>query len=66
MISEDRVNGSSITRRLAVLITAVACIAGVCAPTASALNPQPLPPGRAAIGIHTPPDPCNPAADGIC
>jgi hypothetical protein len=65
MISGDRVN-SRISRRLAVLSTAVACIAGVCAPTASALNPQPLPPGRSAIGIHLPPDPCNVAADGHC
>jgi hypothetical protein len=66
MISGDRVN-RSIRRRLAVLSTAVACIAGVCAPTASALNPQPLPPGRTAVGTHIlPPDPCNVAADGRC
>ena len=65
MISRPRVRGT-IMRRLAVLSTAVACIAGACAPTASALNPQPLPPGRTAIGSHLPPDPCNVAADGHC
>jgi hypothetical protein len=64
MISGDRVNGS-IRRRLAVLITAVACVSGMCAPTASALNPQPLPPGK-AIGSRTPPDPCSVAVDGSC
>jgi hypothetical protein len=32
--------------RLAALSAVVACIAGVAAPTASALNPQPLPPGH--------------------
>ncbi len=65
MISGLRLN-DSLRRRLVVLSTAVVCVAGVCAPTASALNPQPLPPGK-AIGIHaTPPDPCTPAAASGC
>jgi|HubBroStandDraft_6_1064221.scaffolds.fasta_scaffold394495_2 hypothetical protein len=59
MISTQRFNGG-IKRRLAVLSIAVGCVGGVCAPTASALNPQPLPPGIKAIGTHPlPPDPCN-------
>jgi hypothetical protein len=52
--------------RLAALSAAVVCIAGACAPTALALNPQPLPPGR-AVPTHTlPPDPCSVAATGAC
>jgi hypothetical protein len=53
-------------RRLAALSAAVACIAGVCAPTASALNPQPLPPGHSLPTHMTPPDPCSVAAAGGC
>jgi hypothetical protein len=51
--------------RLAALSAAVACTAAVCAPAASALNPQPLPPGRSAVHI-TPPDPCSAAAARGC
>jgi len=40
-----------------VLVAAAACLATT-ASSASALNPQPLPPGH-AIGIVTPPDPCH-------
>ena len=65
MIFGSRVKGS-IRRRLAVLSTAVACIAGVGAPTASALNPQPLPPGKAIVIHILPPDPCSAAAAGRC
>ncbi len=57
-------NGS-IGRRLAMLSTAVVCIAAVGAPTASALSAQPLPPGH-AIAIQTPPDPCSVAAAARC
>jgi hypothetical protein len=52
--------------RLAALGAAVACIAGVCAPTALALNPQPLPPGHSAAAHITPPDPCSVAAAAGC
>ena len=62
MISTQRFNGG-IKRRLAVLSIAVGCVGGVCAPTASALNPQPLPPGIKAIGAH--PLPPDPVADGL-
>jgi hypothetical protein len=64
MISTQHVNGG-IRRRLAVLSIAVASVGGVCAPTASALNPQPLPPGIKAVGTHPlPPDPCSVATAG--
>jgi hypothetical protein len=53
-------------RRLAALSAAVACIGGVCAPTALALNPQPLPPGHSAPAHITPPDPCRGAAASGC
>jgi|HubBroStandDraft_2_1064218.scaffolds.fasta_scaffold266744_2 hypothetical protein len=46
-----------IRRNLAcVAVSAIACLASTAA-SASALNPQPLPPGH-AIGIRLPPDPC--------
>jgi hypothetical protein len=64
MTSGDRVSGS-IRRGLATLCSAVVCIAAVGAPTASALNPQPLPPGH-SIGIQLPPDPCSVAIAGRC
>jgi hypothetical protein len=59
-------NKSGIRSRLAVLSVTVACIAGVCAPTASALTLQPLPPGHSTPTHSTPPDPCSVAASGRC
>jgi hypothetical protein len=51
----------------AALCAAVAGIVGVSAPTALALNPQPLPPGRSVVPTHSlPPDPCSVAAAGHC
>jgi hypothetical protein len=64
MTSGHRVGGS-IRRGLTVLSMAVVCVAAVGAPTASALNPQPLPPGH-SIGIQLPPDPCSVATAGRC
>jgi len=43
-----------------VLVGATACLATTVT-SASALNPQPLPPGHAIV-IVTPPDPCH----GVC
>jgi hypothetical protein len=55
------------TVKRAALCAAVAGIAGVSAPTALALNPQPLPPGRSVVPTHSlPPDPCSVAASGRC
>jgi hypothetical protein len=63
MISGHRISARG---RVAALGAAVACIAGASAPTALALNPQPLPPGAAIPSHLLPPDPCSPAVGARC